>query len=181
MASKKTLNAKNLEALGAKQLSELLIEITKGDAEGKRRLRLELAGAQGGDAVASEVRKRLSTISRSTSFVEWDKISKLFKDLALQRSMIAGKVAEKNPDEALELMWRFMDVAESVFERSDDGSGRLISVFHDAVEDLGEIALEAKTAPKSLAAKVSQALDHNGYGQYDGLIYAITPALGNTG
>ena len=181
MASKKTLNAINLEALGAKRLSELLIEITTGDAEGKRRLRLELADAQGGEAIASEVRKRLSTIARSTSFVEWDKVGKLFKDLALQRSMIAGKVAERNPDEALELMWRFMDIAESVFERSDDGSGRLIGVFQDAVEDLGEIALKVKTDPKSLATKVSQALDHNGYGQYDGLIYAIAPALGNTG
>ena len=33
MASKKTLNAKNLEALGASHLSKLMIEITKGDVE----------------------------------------------------------------------------------------------------------------------------------------------------
>lgn len=46
MASKKTLNAKNLEALGAQRLAELLIEISTGDAAAKRRLRLELAGAE---------------------------------------------------------------------------------------------------------------------------------------
>ncbi|SBW14717.1 hypothetical protein BR10RB9215_C11555 [Brucella sp. 10RB9215] len=32
MASKTTLNAKNLEALGAKRLAELLIEISTGNA-----------------------------------------------------------------------------------------------------------------------------------------------------
>ncbi len=81
MASKKTLNAKNLEALGASHLSKLMIEITKGDVEAKRRLRLELAGAQGSGEVAKEIRKRLVTIARSQSFVEWDKIKKLVKDL----------------------------------------------------------------------------------------------------
>jgi hypothetical protein len=43
MASKTALNAGNLEALGASRLAELLMEISKGDAAIKRRLRLELA------------------------------------------------------------------------------------------------------------------------------------------
>ena len=46
MASKKTLNAKNLEALGARRLAELLIEISTGNTLAKRRLRLELAGEE---------------------------------------------------------------------------------------------------------------------------------------
>ena len=61
MASKKTLNAKNVEALGAQRLAELLIEISNGDAAAKRRLRLELAGAESSAEVAKEVRKRLTT------------------------------------------------------------------------------------------------------------------------
>ena len=51
MASKKTLTAKNLEALGVKRLAELLIEITTDDPAAKRRLRLELAGREGPSAV----------------------------------------------------------------------------------------------------------------------------------
>ena len=46
MASKKTLNTKNFEALGAQRLAELLIEVSTANAAVKRRLRLELAGAQ---------------------------------------------------------------------------------------------------------------------------------------
>jgi hypothetical protein len=47
MAAKTTLNARNLEALGAKRLAELLIDLSTGDAAAKRRLRLELAGTNG--------------------------------------------------------------------------------------------------------------------------------------
>ena len=45
MASKTTLNAKNLEALGTERLAQLLIEVSTGNAAAKRKLRLALAGA----------------------------------------------------------------------------------------------------------------------------------------
>ena len=43
MASENSLNLKNLKALGAERLAELLLELATGDASAKRRLRLELA------------------------------------------------------------------------------------------------------------------------------------------
>ena len=181
MASKKTLNAKNLEALGAARLAEIMIEITEGDAEAKRRLRLELAGAHGPGAAASEIRKRLSTIARSRSFIEWDKIKKLIKDLEIQRSAIVKQVATDDPAEAMELMWRFLALANSVFERSDDGSGRLIDVFHTAVDNLGELAVAANTEPEDLADQVYNALIKNDYGQFDYLIRSMTTSLGDKG
>jgi hypothetical protein len=76
MAPKNTLNAQNLEALGAKRLAELLIDISSGDAAAKRRLRLALAGAQSPADAAREIRKRLIAISRSRSFVDWQTISR---------------------------------------------------------------------------------------------------------
>lgn len=39
MVAKSTLNSKNLEALGAERLAELLIELSAGNAAAKRRLR----------------------------------------------------------------------------------------------------------------------------------------------
>ena len=120
MASRKSLNAKNLQALGAERLAELLIEISTGNAAAKRRLRLELAGAQGPAEVAREVRKRLATIDRSRSFVDWHNRKALVDDLETQRRAIAEKVAKEDPVEALELMWRFMALAASIFERCDD-------------------------------------------------------------
>jgi hypothetical protein len=64
MASKKTLNAENLEALGAQRLAELLMDIAEGNAATKRRLRLELTAQEAPETVAPEVRKRLIQIAR---------------------------------------------------------------------------------------------------------------------
>ena len=57
MAPKISLNAQNLEALGAMRLAELLIEISDGNAAVKRRLRLALAGAQSPAEASREIRK----------------------------------------------------------------------------------------------------------------------------
>ncbi len=42
MPSETTLIAKNLAALRAERLAEMLLDVTAGDAAAKRRLRLEL-------------------------------------------------------------------------------------------------------------------------------------------
>ena len=181
MASKTTLNAKNLAALGAERLAELLIEISTGEAAIKRRLRLELAGAQSPKEVAREVRKRLTTIARSRSFVDWQTRKALVNDLETQRRAILDKVAPEDPAEALDLMWRFTELAESVFGRCDDSSGTVIEVFHDACADLAALAAAAAPDPTTLADRVFTAIQSNGYSQYDDLISQLAPALGPTG
>jgi hypothetical protein len=133
VASKKTLNANNLKALGTPRLAELLVEISATNAGAKRRLRLELAGAQSPGEVAKEVRKRITTIMRSRSFVDWQNRSTLIEDLEAQRRAIVNQVEKTDPAEALELMWRFVVLANSALERCDDSSGAVISVFHAGI------------------------------------------------
>ena len=181
MASKKTLTAKNLEALGVKRLAELLIEITTDDAAAKRRLRLELAGREGPSAVSGEVRKRLATIMRSHSFVDWERMPGLAHDLETQRRAIVEQVAQRDPVEGLDLMWRFLKLAAPVYERCDDSNGMVGDIFDLAAHDLGEIAKRAKPRPTTLADDVFQALVENDYGQYDSLIPGLAPALGRKG
>ena len=181
MTSKKTLNAQNLEALGARRLAELLIEIIAGDPASKRRLRLELAGQVGPAAVVQEVRKCLAMIARSRSFVDWQNRRALVDDLETQRRAIVKQVAKRDPVAGLELMWRFLALASSVFERCDDSSGEVSDVFYRAVSDFGEIAVKAKIDPKTLAGDAFRAITHNDYGQYDPLIGALAPALAQEG
>jgi hypothetical protein len=181
VTSKTTLNAKNLEALGAKRLAELLIEISIGHAATKRRIRLELAGAQSPGDLAMEVRKRLTTIARSRSFVDWQNRRALIDDLEAQRRAIVEQVAKADPIDALELMWRFLALANSVFERCDDSSGTVISIFHAACRDLGDVAQAAEVVPEVLAERAYDALNENDYGQYDQLIRVLSPVLGPTG
>ncbi len=181
MASKKSLNAGNLEALGAARLAALLIEISDGNATAKRRLRLELAGADGPAELAKEIRKRLATIARSRSFVERQNMKPLINDLEAQRRTIVDQVALRMPAEGFDLMWRFLDLASSVFARADDSDGTISGVFHAAVADLGKIARAVGPEPKQLGDQVFSALTRNDYGQFDQMIKALQPALGPTG
>jgi hypothetical protein len=126
MAFKTTLNARNLEALGAKRSAEFLIELSTGDAAAKRHLRLELAGTTGPEDVARQIRKRLTMIAQSRSYVDWQKRKALVKGLDTQRRAIVDQVAKHDPVEALELMWRIPGLAGTVFGRCDDSSGTVI-------------------------------------------------------
>lgn len=181
MASKTTLNAKNLEALGTERLAELLIALSKGDAAAKRRLRLELVAVQSPADIGREVRKRIGQIAKSRAFVDWHKVKTLADDLDTQRRTIVDQVAKHDAAEALDLLWRFLELAESVFARCDDSNGAVISVFHAACEDLGDIAKTAAPESDRLADRVFEALNANDYGQCDNLIPILAPALGATG
>jgi hypothetical protein len=181
MPAKTTLNAKNLEALGATRLAELLIEISTGNAAHKRRLRLELAGSQSSSEIAREVRKRLSSISRARTFINWRRVKETRTDLDTQRRMIVDTIAPSDPVEAFELIWQFLALADTIFARSDDGSGTLIGVFHQACEDAGRIAQMAGVDSGALAERVFKARQDNGYGQFDNLITDMVPALGHSG
>ena len=182
MASKKTLNLDNLAALGPERLAAILIDVAAGNAEIKRRLRLELAEQTGGgDALAAEVGKRLTALRNARSFVDWQKRREFLKDLDQQRVMIVDRIARTRPDLALDLMWRFMDLAEPVFHRVDDSNGSVGDVFHTACDNLATIAAMARADTASLADRVFTALSKNDYGLFDNLVQGIYPALGETG
>jgi hypothetical protein len=181
MAAKTTLNAKNLEALGAQRLAELLIEISTGSAAHKRRLRMELAGNHSSAEVAREVRKRLSSIARAKTLIDWRKVKATKTDLETQRKTIVETIAPNDPVEAFELIWQFLAIADPLFARSDDGSGSLIQSFHQAGTDAGSIAKAAKIKADVLAEKVFEAFLDNDYGQFDRLITAMAPALSDEG
>jgi hypothetical protein len=158
----------------------LLIEVSTANVAVKRRIRLELASAQSPSVFAKEIRKRLTTIARSRSFIDWQNQRTLIEDLEAQHRAI-NQVAKTDPAEALELTWRFMALANSVLERCDDSNGTVIGIFHAACRDLGEIAQAAKVSPEGLAAPAFNALNENHYGQYDELIGVLSPALGPAG
>ena len=181
MASKTQVNRDNLESLGATRLAELLLELAENDAAVRRRLRLELAATAAPHSVAAEVRKRLAQIARADSFVDGRKIRELVADLETQRRTIVDRVAKIDAAEALELMWRFMDMADSVQERCDDSNGVVGDVFRAACGDLGLLAQAAKPDPVALSDRAFAALNENGYGQYDDLIEALAPVLGRNG
>jgi hypothetical protein len=157
------------------------VELAENDAAACRRLRLELAAKEAPASVAAEVRKRLTHIARARSFVDRRKTGDLAADLETQRRTIVDRVAKIDAAEALELMWRFMDLADVVQGRCDDSDGVVGDVFRTACQDLGCLAQMAEPDPVALSDRAFAALNENGYGQFDGLIGTLVPALGSRG
>ena len=181
MANGKTLTVGNLEALGAGRLAALLLEISSGDLAAKRRLRLAIAGDAAAAEAAREVAKRLASIAKARSFIDWRMVKPLAADLEAQRKAVLDLVAPTDPREAFELVWRLVSCAEGVFARSDDGSGRLAAVFHQAARDLGPLAQAAGLDPAPLAERTFDALRGDGYGQWKELVPILAQQLGQPG
>ena len=181
MASKLTLNAENLTALGAPQLAELLLELSQGRGAAQRRLRLALAVAQGADIAAREVRKRLASIARATTEIDAHQRQSLVIELQAQRMAILGPIAQANPRLALDLLWRFLDLAEGVLNRCFDSRGTVWEVFSSAAQDLPAVIAAAAPEPAALAEQVAECVMANEEGQFDLLIPLLAEALGEEG
>ena len=179
ITSKKALNARNLEALGAERLGELLIETSKGRPVARRLLRLELAGAEGSAELAREVRIRMATIGRSRAVIDSQKRRDLVDEVAILRKAIVERIAGEDAAEALDLIWQFTGLANPILDRCWDGDHTVAGAFNAA--DLGDIARAASPDPRKLADRAFEALTQNAHGQYDDLIRALTPALGQEG
>jgi len=179
--SKKTLNKENLKNLGADRLADLVLDLVKGNAALQRRARLELSANLGPKDIASELRKRLGSIRRAKTFIDWKAQRSLVKDLENFLSMVETKVAPHDANEAFELLWSLLDLAASIHERTDDSSGRIGDVFSDTVEAIGRIAPKITINSKTLAERILIAVADAGYGEFDDIIPATKDALGASG
>ncbi|MEB3199432.1 MAG: hypothetical protein VKK62_02740, partial [Synechococcaceae cyanobacterium] len=181
MAAKRTLNAANLQTLGAATLAELLIEVSAGNAVIQRRLRLALAAAAGADGAAQEVRKRLVAISRSTTYLDSSRRKALLAELEAQQQAILGPIAGSDPAQAVELQVRLLELSEGVLDRCSDSTGSVLSLFDRGVKALASLCSAAALSRESLVAHAVELMQENGYGQFEGLIPALEPLLGPAG
>jgi hypothetical protein len=177
MAGRASLNAKNLEALGPARLAELLLQHTEGNAAARRALRLALAEQRGPLELAQEVRKQLAAVERSSSWLDQKRRDALLADLDRQRQAMVGPIAAHDPDLAVELLWRFLDLASSLQDRCDCSDDAELPLFHQASADLGQVACRAKGSTAALAEQLAAALLENEGGQYDHLIEHLKEAL----
>ena len=179
--SKKTLNAANLAALGAGRLADLLIEVSTGSADIKRRLRMELSHNLGASELAQDVRKRLITLRKSKSYVSWRKRKLLVTDLSTQVAMIVDKIAADDPNTAFDLLWQFIELAPPIYARADDRRGDIGQVFQTALQHFEEIGPRTQIDSEALSERVWSALLDNSYGEWDDIIGLLAETLGPEG
>lgn len=179
--AKKTLNAENLETLGAARLAVLVMDLVQGNAALQRRARMELSAAQGPKDIAADLRKRFVSLRRSTSYVDWRKQKAFVKDLANLLAMIETGVATQDADEAFDLAWSFLQLAPSIHARTDDSNGAIGDILRDAVRLIATLASRINISSNVLAERILDAVAEAGYGEFDGIIPALADALGPDG
>ena len=140
------LSAASLVHLGAPRLADLLIEAGAGNANLKRRLRLELAAEAGPALLALEIDKRLTALAAARTRVSWRKRGELIEDLQAHRRMIVERLAPEAPAEALAVLVRWFDLYPGLAARVKDTKGELVVGFETAAPDLFALAEKAGEA-----------------------------------
>ena len=172
------LNAEALARLGAKKLAALLFVASEDDAVLARKLRMELM-AHDPQALAVEIDRQISTLRRSRSFVDWNKIGDLAKNLDVLRASIAGPLTAASPSAAAERFFSFFALGQPTIDRVDDSSGRIGSVFRDATEDFAATIAMISDPDQQLAfvRRGYEAAEADDYGLLDDLVDDVAPRL----
>lgn len=179
--SRKTVTAANLESLGAERLAAILMEAGADDPALKRRLRMELAREVGGEDLAAEITKRLIAVETRRSRIHWRRYKAFVRELELLRGMIVGALADLDAKLALDLLWRFLALAEGVFRRTEDGRGEVAESFRAAAAEAGRLVQAAQPDPAALAEQVVGALETGEDDVLGGLVAAVAPVLDPAG
>ena len=117
MARTKTVTPEALAALGAEALAEALITHAATDPVLRKKLGMLLAGTEGPGKLAAEIDKRIKTIGRSRSFVDWEKRKPLVHELDHLRVTMATRLARQDAARAVELLWDFIGSTSLWFDQ----------------------------------------------------------------
>jgi hypothetical protein len=182
MARAKQVTADKLERLGVQRLAAILEEHAGADAVLRRKLKLALSALEGGDKLAVTLEKRIHTIGRSRSFLDWEKARELAKEIDYLRTTIAGPLAERDARLAAERMWDLVGIADAVLTRIHGSAQAVVETFEAAIEDLGLLwSAAAGRQPAALARRVFAALQGDrGYLELH-LVQAMAAPLGPDG
>lgn len=172
--ARKTLSSANLAALGADRLADLLIQATVGDANLKRRLKLELAAVVGAPDLALEIDKRLAALEASKTRVSWRKRPELVSDLQVHRRMIVDRLAALDPGMGLDRLVAWFDLYPGLAGRVKDPKGELSTLFFDAGIDLATVA---NAVGEDAVAPLAEALETR-LSEWAGWIGRAAPTLG---
>lgn len=178
MARKTDLTQDTLTALGAETLARLVLSKTETDAGFKRQVKAALAGKDGPDAVAKLIDRRLASLERAKSFIDWQKARAFRTDLDSLVDTILEELGRTAPALAIDRLVRFIASHERVFERVDDSNGAVQDIYYRAITETGPLTARLDAAEAStLPAKIMARLGETTHGYLIDLTRTIAPAL----
>ncbi|WP_375462594.1 DUF6880 family protein [uncultured Methylobacterium sp.] len=177
-ARRTTPSPETLAALGPDRLIGLILGETARNPAFRKLVSAALAALQGPDAVAAIVDRRLAALEGARGYIDWQKRRAFTTDLDATVTVILSELGPLDPPAALDRLLRFLDGADAVLNRVDDGTGAMQGVYERASDAAVEIAagLDAVQAGRfALALLPRVAADP--YGPFGRLIRDLVPRL----
>ena len=182
MARRTALTRENLIALGAEKLATVVLDEAGRNAPFKKLVAAALAGAQGPKAVAAVVDRRLAGLERARGFVEWEKRKTFAADIRGTLTTITDELGAADPGMAADRLVRFLTCSEHVFERIDDSSGQIQTIFHDGADALPDLVARMPDEDRiELVGRLIPLLAADGYGLIDAAVHGTIPLLSEAG
>ena len=154
-ARRTTPSPQTLAALGPDRLVALILGETARNPGFKKLVSAALAALQGPEAVAAIVDRRLAALEGAQSYIDWQKRRAFVADLNTIVTVILDELRPLDPGAALDRLRRFLDGADDVLNRVDDGNGAVQAIFERASTAYVEIA---GALPPADAGRVASGL-----------------------
>ena len=165
MARKPALTIDTLKELGLGKLAQLVLSEAEQNTNFARLVSAAFAGQAGPEAIAKLIERRLSGLAKARSFIDWNKARAFRDDLQSTVDTISTELLAAAPMLAFDRLLRFIATHESVFERVDDSSGAVQSVYYDAIECAGEASGKLSEPEAALVpVKIMAALGESSHG-----------------
>jgi hypothetical protein len=142
---------------------------------------MALSGEQGPKEAAADIRKRVAQIRRARSWISARAQRTLAKELTGLIDVILTRVAPEDVDLGFDLLWSLLQLAPDIHARTYDSNDTIGEVMDAAMDAIQTLAPRLDRDPELLAYQVFEALQDNGYGEFDGVIPAMSEALGDPG
>jgi len=126
-------------------------------------------------ALAKAILKRIQSISRGRKFIDYRMSFDFARNLDSILADIKNGLLDRSPKQAFDLVTKFLSTSNKVFERSDDSSGDIGSVYREAVL-MWLTAANAWKESSATGAKVNwlervyELTCDNDYAVYDALL-----------
>jgi hypothetical protein len=178
MARAPAIDINTLKELGLDKLAALVLDQSDRDPAFRKLVKAALAGAQGPDAVAKLIDKRLQSLERAKAFVDWNKERAFRDDLQVIVDTILAEIAPGSASMAVDRLVRFIGSHGGVFDRIDDSSGRIQDVYQQAVEQLGSLVPRlAAEDVAHLPERLQAALINSEHSYLVGAAHVVLPHL----
>jgi hypothetical protein len=182
MARKAAITDETLKTLGIDTLVGLMLEACERDDALAKKVRMVLASRSGGDALDTEIGKRIKSLATGRSFHDWNAAPEFAQSIDALRIAITETLGATDPKAAIERLWQLIEADGKIMERVDDSSGSTGSALGDAGADIGRLLTTVGGDDSTaFAERVHKVFLANAYSVLDGLAAAVAGPMGATG